>query len=553
MANYANLLANIAANIKAGNGVNATTGYDVETALDAMVASLGAGYQFMGVATPATTPGNTDVKQFYIAAEPGTYTNFLDSGSVPLEVADGELSFFKYSTAWSKDVIFADALVAPSLVALLGNTFAKDWKLNPAMTFNSYGVLEGNSVPTDNTAMSFYKGERNVWWMKAKFNRRSGDNINSGFVLGETINCKVFRLMKLGIRPSGGNNSTVDLYSHPNGSFIETKRVYESTDIQGDSVTARFALSGSVGQAYLNDIFLGHRVFYRINGKSGTMFGGILMSRDNSVESIEFGKRPTPYAHFSLDDVGKIMKTIAEDSTLTSIFDNEMFAFLKDMHEKYGLCITLNLFYSIIDNGVSWDLSSFPATFRTELLANSAWLKFGFHGGDESIRYTDPANNTAATTAYANFVTQVARFATEANIDYMPRVTYFSGNKTLWGLLNATGQFNGCLTADDTRIDNSGLDATERDCINASSDYIDFENGLYFVRSSTRFDTQTTAEVVDMVKAEIDDNGRNRVFEYFTHAVNTISTKDRASIEEALKILSAQGIRMDFAMNNMPF
>lgn len=103
MANYANLLATIAANIYT-NGNNEVTAAMVKSAVDSMVASLGAGYQFMGVATPATTPGNTDVKQFYIASTPGTFTNFLDSGSDPLEVNDGEVAVLKYDTAWSKEV-----------------------------------------------------------------------------------------------------------------------------------------------------------------------------------------------------------------------------------------------------------------------------------------------------------------------------------------------------------------------------------------------------------------------------------------------------------------
>ena len=97
MANYANLLATIAANIYTNNN-NEVTAPMVKAAVDAMVASLGDGYQFMGVATPATTPGNADVKQFYIASTPGTYTDF--GGIV---VNDGDVVILKYDTAWSKE------------------------------------------------------------------------------------------------------------------------------------------------------------------------------------------------------------------------------------------------------------------------------------------------------------------------------------------------------------------------------------------------------------------------------------------------------------------
>lgn len=75
MANYANLLATIAANIYTNNN-NEVTASMVKTAVDAMVGSLGDGYQFMGIATPATNPGTPDMKVCYAAIQPGTYANF---------------------------------------------------------------------------------------------------------------------------------------------------------------------------------------------------------------------------------------------------------------------------------------------------------------------------------------------------------------------------------------------------------------------------------------------------------------------------------------------
>lgn len=99
MANYANLLATIAANIYTNNN-NEVTAAMVKTAVDQMVASLGAGYQFMDVATPATNPGTPDAKVFYIAGAPGTYTNF--GGAV---VNEGEVAILYGSgSVWSKKV-----------------------------------------------------------------------------------------------------------------------------------------------------------------------------------------------------------------------------------------------------------------------------------------------------------------------------------------------------------------------------------------------------------------------------------------------------------------
>ena len=97
MANYANLIQQINASIKT-NGANLITGQMLQTILDNMVASLGAKYQYAGVATPATNPGTPDQNVFYLAATAGTYTNFGG-----LVVAEGEVAALKYNGAWAKD------------------------------------------------------------------------------------------------------------------------------------------------------------------------------------------------------------------------------------------------------------------------------------------------------------------------------------------------------------------------------------------------------------------------------------------------------------------
>lgn len=75
MANYSDLIQTINDSIKA-NGNQEITGPVLNAVLQAMVSALGEGYQFMGVATPDTNPGNPDGKVFYIATAAGVYNNF---------------------------------------------------------------------------------------------------------------------------------------------------------------------------------------------------------------------------------------------------------------------------------------------------------------------------------------------------------------------------------------------------------------------------------------------------------------------------------------------
>lgn len=75
MANYTSLKSAVEAVIKT-NGAQEITGENLQTVLLAVINSLGAGYQFAGVATPSTSPTSTDSRIFYIAKEAGTYGNF---------------------------------------------------------------------------------------------------------------------------------------------------------------------------------------------------------------------------------------------------------------------------------------------------------------------------------------------------------------------------------------------------------------------------------------------------------------------------------------------
>lgn len=96
MANYNNLKTAIQAVIKA-NGNQEITGDILRNSLMSMINSLGAGYQFMGVATPETNPSTPDQKVFYIANGKGSYANF---GGI--NVDEDEVVLLIYDDTWKK-------------------------------------------------------------------------------------------------------------------------------------------------------------------------------------------------------------------------------------------------------------------------------------------------------------------------------------------------------------------------------------------------------------------------------------------------------------------
>lgn len=103
MANYETLKAAINAAIYT-NTHRAITGDILNAKMDEMIDVLGAGYQYMGQATPSTDPGTPDCNVVYLAATAGTYTNFGG-----LTLGNGKIAFFRWNGTWQKDEISVQA------------------------------------------------------------------------------------------------------------------------------------------------------------------------------------------------------------------------------------------------------------------------------------------------------------------------------------------------------------------------------------------------------------------------------------------------------------
>ena len=97
MGNYEQLKASIAAVIKA-NGMQKITGNVLQATLLSLVSNIGDNATFAGMATPDTNPGTPDQNIFYLAAQPGVYSNF---GGV--ELTDQVLIFTNKNGIWVKN------------------------------------------------------------------------------------------------------------------------------------------------------------------------------------------------------------------------------------------------------------------------------------------------------------------------------------------------------------------------------------------------------------------------------------------------------------------
>ena len=116
MGNYKQLKAAIAAVIKA-NGAQEITGDVLQATLLSLVSNIGDNATFAGIATPTTTPGTPDQNVFYLAAQPGVYSNF---GGV--ELTDQVLIFSNKNGSWVKtDSGIATSAKVTEVVEYLNN------------------------------------------------------------------------------------------------------------------------------------------------------------------------------------------------------------------------------------------------------------------------------------------------------------------------------------------------------------------------------------------------------------------------------------------------
>jgi len=120
MSNYTSLKATVNANIKTNNNQE-ITGAILNSVLNEVINSLGADYQFAGIAATSTNPGTPDQRVFYLAGA-GTFTYF--GGTT---ISQGSLGVFYYDSSWHYQTIamVVDGSITSARLASSAVTSAK--------------------------------------------------------------------------------------------------------------------------------------------------------------------------------------------------------------------------------------------------------------------------------------------------------------------------------------------------------------------------------------------------------------------------------------------
>ncbi len=141
--------------------------------------------------------------------------------------------------------------------------------------------------------------------------------------------------------------------------------------------------------------------------------------------------------HFSVDDVISVfvdLHFLQED--YQSIFNQPTLAFLKRMHDEYGMVSTLYCFYESYDGG--FDLSQCTARYAEEFAQNASWLRVGFHARKPEGFFSDSSPQQAAQD-YRDMMAALKRICGEAAIDPVARLHWWDASEPQLGAMAAEG------------------------------------------------------------------------------------------------------------------
>ena len=128
-------------------------------------------------------------------------------------------------------------------------------------------------------------------------------------------------------------------------------------------------------------------------------------------------KKMSKKTYFYIDDVVWLFRDLTRQKP-KSVFDNPFMNVLKEMHEKYGLKVQLNLFYrtDFYYGNDEFTLADMTDAYKKEWEENADWIRFGFHSKQEFPDY--PYINASYDDVKSNYLdirNEVYRFASEKN------------------------------------------------------------------------------------------------------------------------------------------
>ncbi len=255
---------------------------------------------------------------------------------------------------------------------------------------------------------------------------------------------------------------------------------------------------------------------------------------DSYVEDLNTGKN---IFSLSFDDTILIFEDINENK-YESVFENSTLNWYKELHDKYGVVISCYVYYE--DN--DFNLTQISDKYKSEFIANSDWLRFGFHTLNSNTNYKDGE----IINDYTKTVKELERIVGGQTIDNVIRLQMFQGS---YEEIKKLSQLNeqpvkGLYTADDNR-QSYYLSYDNNYYIYNHDELYDNETNLYFF--STDFRTEYVNNI-DLKLKELSNNSwRNQLGDLvvFSHEW-ALGMENRKKLEKVCRYAYNKGYNFEF-------
>lgn len=260
-----------------------------------------------------------------------------------------------------------------------------------------------------------------------------------------------------------------------------------------------------------------------------SVFGFLfIMQNENPNSPIrDVSKKQLPkVAHISLDDATMIFQDIWWHD-YDSIFDNKILGTLQELHEEYGIKVTLYVFGELEEFAI-WD---FPLTYKSEFRENADWLQLGFHSGADCEPKEDYASQKEFEGDYKRVESALWRLAGGGSVTSVLRLHEWYATEEMTTYLKEQGVT--ALLCRDSREASYHLTEEQTEALYTSRD------GKLEVDGITYYVTDLRLENEEDIIAALEEHKKDRTIVIFTHA--WCFEENDEKLEEAIQWLIKKG------------
>ena len=232
---------------------------------------------------------------------------------------------------------------------------------------------------------------------------------------------------------------------------------------------------------------------------------------------VVWDRHSVPRYRFSIDDNSFFLRDIAQKQ-YKSLFDCFYLKMLRNLHEKYGVKFTVNIYYT---TGDDFSLPDFSDRYKGEWRDNADWMKLAFHAyANEPARpYQDvPPEKLIADLDLVN--EEIHRFAGEEAFA-PPTVIHWgmtrqSALKPLYerGIRALSGYFRMMGGKWDV---NYRWDDLHSEYMSRHDAWKDFESGIVFSRVDIVCNSVPLDRIVETLAPQAKDPNTAEIIDLFTH------------------------------------